>query len=143
MSAWLDADQYLDYFNSPDSNLQGGITASMSGGSFIGAIAAGFLADKLGRKLALQIACIIFIIGCAIVCSSQNVGQLIAGRIVNGLAIGICSSQVRGNRATLGMTNTSKQHRFACTLPNLHPAGLEVESSVYNNGASSGGKFFS
>ncbi|KAK3217386.1 hypothetical protein GRF29_1g2892404 [Pseudopithomyces chartarum] len=94
MSAWLDADQYLDYFNSPDSNLQGGITASMSGGSFIGAIAAGFLADRLGRKLALQIACVIFVIGCAIVCSAQNVGQLIAGRIINGLAIGICSSQV-------------------------------------------------
>ena len=73
MSAWLDADQYLDYFNSPDSNLQGGITASMSGGSFIGAIAAGFLADRLGRKLALQIACVIFVIGCAIVCSAQNV----------------------------------------------------------------------
>lgn len=94
MSAWLDAEQYLDYFNRPDSQLQGGITASMSGGSFLGAIAAGFIADKLGRKLSLQIACVIFVLGSAIVCSSQNVGQLIAGRIVNGLAIGICSSQV-------------------------------------------------
>ncbi|KAL1605266.1 hypothetical protein SLS60_004812 [Paraconiothyrium brasiliense] len=94
MSAWLDTDQYLEYFNHPNPDLQGGITASMSGGSFFGAIAAGFLADKLGRKLALQIACTIFVIGCAIVCSSQNVGQLIAGRLVNGFAIGICSSQV-------------------------------------------------
>ncbi|KAF7194536.1 High-affinity glucose transporter [Pseudocercospora fuligena] len=94
MSAWLGTEQYTEYFNNPGSNLQGGITASMSGGSFIGAIAAGFLADKLGRKIALQIACCIFVVGCAIVCSSQNVGQLIAGRIINGLAIGICSSQV-------------------------------------------------
>lgn len=94
MSAWIGTDQYTEYFNHPDSNLQGGITASMSAGSFIGAIAAGFLADRLGRKIALQIACGIFIIGCAIVCSSQNVAQLIVGRVVNGLAIGICSSQV-------------------------------------------------
>ena len=66
----------------------------MSGGSFIGSLAAGFLADQLGRKVARQNACIIFIIGCSIVCSAQNVRQLIAGRIINGLAIGICSSQV-------------------------------------------------
>ncbi|KAK4493649.1 hypothetical protein PRZ48_014834 [Zasmidium cellare] len=94
MSAWIGTDQYNDYFNHPNSNLQGGITASMSAGSFLGAIAAGFLADRLGRKVALQIACIVFIIGCAIVCSSQNVGQLIAGRVINGLGIGVCSSQV-------------------------------------------------
>lgn len=80
MSAWLNTDQYLNYFNSPGPDLQGGITASMSGGSFLGAIGAGFLADKLGRKIALQIACVIFSIGCAITCSAQNVGQLIAGR---------------------------------------------------------------
>ncbi|KAF2725138.1 sugar transporter, partial [Polychaeton citri CBS 116435] len=94
MSAWLGTEQYTEYFNHPSSDLQGGITASMSGGSFIGAIAAGFLADWLGRRGALKIASIIFVIGSAIVCSAQNVGQLIAGRIVNGLAIGICSSQV-------------------------------------------------
>lgn len=94
MSAWIGTDQYNNYFNHPNSNLQGGITASMSAGSFLGAIAAGFLADNLGRKIALQIACVIFVVGCAVVCSSQNVAQLIVGRVINGLAIGICSSQV-------------------------------------------------
>ncbi|KAI6812224.1 general substrate transporter [Hortaea werneckii] len=94
MSAWVGADQYLDYFNHPDSDLQGGITASMSGGSFLGAIGAGFLADFFGRKVALQIACAVFCIGCAVVCSSQNIAQLIVGRFINGLSIGVCSSQV-------------------------------------------------
>jgi len=94
MSAWIGTNQYLDYFDSPNSNLQGGITASMSGGSFIGAIAAGFLSDWIGRRLSLVIACCIWVVGTAIQCSSQNVGQLIAGRIISGLAVGITSSQV-------------------------------------------------
>ncbi|KAK8210367.1 hypothetical protein M8818_003537 [Zalaria obscura] len=94
MSMWIDTDQYLDFFHSPDSNLQGGITASMSAGSFIGAIGAGFLSDWLGRRLSLVIACFIWIVGAAIQCSSQNVGQLIAGRVVSGLCVGITSSQV-------------------------------------------------
>jgi MFS family permease len=86
MSAWIGTDQYLDYFGSPDSTKQGGITASMSAGSFIGALAAGFLADHLGRRKALQIASVIWIIGAVLQCSSQNVGHLVVGRIVSGLA---------------------------------------------------------
>lgn len=94
MSAWIGTQQYLDYFDSPNSNLQGGITASMSAGSFIGALAAGFLSDHIGRRDALKVASCIWIIGAAIQCSSQNVGQLIAGRIISGLCVGITSSQV-------------------------------------------------
>ncbi|BDD59075.1 hypothetical protein MAP00_004313 [Monascus purpureus] len=94
MSAWIGADQYMDYFNSPDSDLQGGITASMSAGSFAGAIAAGFLSDILGRRGALQVSCLIWVIGAAIQCSAQNVAHLVAGRVISGLAVGITSSQV-------------------------------------------------
>ncbi|KAG9828366.1 general substrate transporter, partial [Aureobasidium melanogenum] len=94
MSAWIGQEQYLDYFNHPDSNLQGGITASMSGGSFLGALAAGFICDAVGRRRSLMLASVIWIIGAAIQCSSQNVAQLIVGRLVSGLAVGITSSQV-------------------------------------------------
>lgn len=86
MSAWIGADQYLDYFDSPDSNLQGGITASMSAGSFGGAIAAGFISDHIGRRLSLMIASAVWIIGAAIQCSSHSVAQLVAGRVISGLA---------------------------------------------------------
>ncbi|GAB7362847.1 hypothetical protein MBLNU230_g3150t1 [Neophaeotheca triangularis] len=94
MSAWVDADQYRDYFNTPDANLQGLITGLMSIGSFIGALAAGFIADRLGRKMALSIASVIWVIGAVLQCSAQNVAHLIVGRVVSGLAIGITSSQV-------------------------------------------------
>ncbi|KAK8092585.1 sugar transporter [Apiospora kogelbergensis] len=94
MSAWIGADQYLDYFGSPDSNLQGGITASMSAGSFVGAVASGWLADGLGRRGALMIASVVWMVGAALQCSAQNVAHLVAGRVVSGLAIGVTSSQV-------------------------------------------------
>lgn len=93
MSAWIVADQYLDYFDHPGSSLQGGITASMSGGSLVGAVIAGYIADFLGRKGALQVASLIWLVGAALQASSQNVGHLIGGRVVSGLAIGITSSQ--------------------------------------------------
>ena len=96
MSAWIGANQYLDYFNSPDSNLQGGITASMSAGSFAGAVAAGTVSDRLGRRIALMIACAIWVVGIVIQCSSQNVAQLIAGRVIAGLAGTFASTLLKG-----------------------------------------------
>lgn len=86
MSAFLATDQYLEYFNHPNSNLQGGITASMSAGSFGGALVAGFIADHLGRRWSLMIASCVWIIGAMVQCSAQNVTHLVAGRVVSGLS---------------------------------------------------------
>ncbi|KAK5436247.1 high affinity glucose transporter [Exophiala xenobiotica] len=103
MSAIIGTQQYKCYFNEgdgppkcsgPHSDTQGGITASMPGGSFVGAIASGFLTDILGRKRAIQIGAVIWCIGCIIVCASQNIGMLVAGRFINGISVGICSAQV-------------------------------------------------
>ncbi|PLB51531.1 sugar transporter [Aspergillus steynii IBT 23096] len=94
MSAWIGTPQYLEYFNHPDSNLQGGITASMSAGSFAGAIGAGWLSDHLGRRMSLMVACLIWIIGAVIQCSAHSVAHLVAGRVISGLSVGVTSSQV-------------------------------------------------
>lgn len=37
---------------------------------------------------------LIRVIGSAIICASQNMGMLIGGRVINGLAVGIESAQV-------------------------------------------------
>uniref|UniRef100_A0A060TB35 ARAD1B12496p n=1 Tax=Blastobotrys adeninivorans TaxID=409370 RepID=A0A060TB35_BLAAD len=94
VSAFVDDDDYRSYFHNPSSIAQGGITASMAGGSFLGSLVAGFISDKLGRRPTIQISSIIWIIGAAIQCSAQNQGQLIAGRVIAGLAIGLASTQV-------------------------------------------------
>lgn len=63
MSAIIGTQQYKCYFNqgSPDnctgptSSVQGGITASMAGGSFVAALCSGFLSDMFGRKTSIMI----------------------------------------------------------------------------------------
>ncbi|KAI1081077.1 general substrate transporter [Whalleya microplaca] len=78
----------------PDDVLQGGITAAMPGGSWLGALISGILSDWLGRKTSIQIGAIIWIVGSVLVCASQNIPMLIVGRVINGLSVGICSAQV-------------------------------------------------
>jgi sugar porter (SP) family MFS transporter len=101
LSAIIGIDQYKCYFNQgdvpcqgPTSNTQGGITASMAGGSWLAALISGYLTDILGRKKAIMIGAVIWVIGCIIVSASQNIAMLIVGRIINGFSVGICSAQV-------------------------------------------------
>ena len=106
MSAIIGTKEYKCYFNQgptpatmddctgPRSDVQGGITASMAGGSWLAALISGFLSDILGRKKSIMIGAVIWVIGSIIVCASQNIGMLIVGRIINGFCVGICSAQV-------------------------------------------------
>jgi len=94
MSAIIGTPQYNDYFGTPAGTLAGGITASMAGGSFVASLLAGGLSDRFGRRASIQYSCIFWIIGSVICCAAQNVGMLIAGRFINGLCVGITSSQV-------------------------------------------------
>jgi MFS family permease len=101
MSAIIAGKGYTCYFNQgpvecsgPNSNTQGGITASMAGGSWLAAICSGFISDGLGRQKAIMIGAVIWIIGCIIVSAAQNIPMLIVGRIINGFCVGICSAQV-------------------------------------------------
>jgi MFS family permease len=66
----------------------------MPGGSFVGALASGFLSDIFGRKRSIQVGALIWCIGSIIVCASQDIPMLVVGRFVNGLSVGICSAQV-------------------------------------------------
>ncbi|KAK9384092.1 general substrate transporter [Kockiozyma suomiensis] len=94
VSAFVDNATYKEYFGNPTSLQQGGITASMAGGSFLGSLCAGTLSDRIGRKYSIQLGSLVWIVGAAIQCSVQNRAQLICGRLIAGLAIGVCSSQV-------------------------------------------------
>ncbi|KAJ5110259.1 High-affinity glucose transporter [Penicillium argentinense] len=101
----LGTQQYRCFFNQtgtneegscggPTSSTQGGISAAMPGGSFVGALISGIVTDWLGRKHAIQVGSVIWCIGSAISCASFSIAQLVVGRFINGLSVGILSAQV-------------------------------------------------
>lgn len=93
MSAIIGTDQYKEYFNKPDAVLQGGITASMAGGSLLGSLVSSWTSDRFGRRDSLYIACVIWLIGSTLMCAVQNVAMLIVSRVFNGFAVGMLTSQ--------------------------------------------------
>lgn len=75
MSAILSTPAYKCYFNqgpkgppfNDDPNCsgltpstQGGVTAAMPAGSWLGALISGFISDRLGRKYAIMVGCILW-----------------------------------------------------------------------------------
>lgn len=71
-----------------NANLKSNITAMVQLGSIGGAMLAMYTVDKLGRIRALQAVTILWIVGVITQITSQSVGQLYAGRLIEGLAIG-------------------------------------------------------
>ncbi|KAL9081459.1 MAG: hypothetical protein Q9157_000017 [Trypethelium eluteriae] len=94
MSAIVGTDQYIWYFNNPHGVTQGAIGSALAAGSIVGAAAAGFISDKFGRRDSIAFGCLWWLVGTAVQVSTHSVGQLIAGRIINGVCVGITSSQV-------------------------------------------------
>ena len=60
-------------------------------GAMIGASFAGWIADRLGRRLTLQLAGVIFAVGAVLSAIAPNIQELLTARVIVGLAIGICS----------------------------------------------------
>ena len=94
MSAIIGTPQYLNYFNNPAGVAQGAIGSALAAGSVVGSIIAGPVSDKIGRRDALLYSCFFWLIGTALQVACNGRGMLIAGRVFNGVTVGITSSQV-------------------------------------------------
>lgn len=88
LSAILGTKAFNKHYGKADSSTQGGITASISGGSFMGCHGAFLLIDRIGRRAVLQLGCVIFIVGAILCTASVDIAMLIVGRFVCGFAVG-------------------------------------------------------
>ncbi|KAL1984485.1 hypothetical protein VTN96DRAFT_9084 [Rasamsonia emersonii] len=94
MSAIVSTDQYIDYFNNPHGVLQGAIGSALAAGSVVGSAIAGPVSDRIGRRDSIMFACLWWLVGTGIQAGTRGYGSLIAGRVLNGVCVGITSSQV-------------------------------------------------
>jgi MFS family permease len=93
MSAIVGTEQYIAYFDDPHGIIQGAIGSALAAGSVVGSLMAGPISNKYRRRDSIFFACLWWLIGTAVQVSCKNYGQLIAGRILNGVCVGITSSQ--------------------------------------------------
>lgn len=94
MSAIIGTNQYLDFFHNPVGVHQGAINSALAAGSVVGSIMAGPVSNKIGRRDSIMFACFWWLVGTAIQAGVSRFGTLMAGRVLNGICVGITSSQV-------------------------------------------------
>ncbi|TGZ79060.1 general substrate transporter [Ascodesmis nigricans] len=70
------------------------ITSILSAGTFCGALAGGSVADWIGRRLSIMIACAIFSAGVVLQVASTTVEMLVCGRVLAGFGVGLVSAIV-------------------------------------------------
>ncbi|PKS07779.1 hypothetical protein jhhlp_006387 [Lomentospora prolificans] len=91
----------------------GAVVSVFTGGAFFGALSAAPLGDKLGRKWAILIGAVVFLLGGALQTSAQNIAYMMAGRAIAGLGVGgmvmiipiyqaeLCHPSIRGTVTAL------------------------------------------
>ncbi|KAK0800183.1 hypothetical protein LTR75_008977 [Friedmanniomyces endolithicus] len=86
--------EFLNQFGNPNASLLGFLVSAYEVGAMIGAIAVFFVGDRVGRKPNNIAGAIIVAIGAAIQTSSYGVGQFLAGRLIAGFGLGMCTTVI-------------------------------------------------
>lgn len=94
ISVTLVMDQFLETFPRVSETASGAgfwkglMTAMLELGALIGALFAGYLADKLSRKYSIVVAVIVFTIGSILQTAAVEYSMLTVGRLIGGMGIG-------------------------------------------------------
>ncbi|KAL2187909.1 general substrate transporter [Thermothelomyces heterothallicus CBS 203.75] len=74
---------------SPSDNEEAAVVSVFTGGAFFGAMAAGPMGDKLGRRWTILCGALVFCLGGALQTGAQTLSYLYAGRSIAGLGVGV------------------------------------------------------
>ncbi|KAL4902105.1 hypothetical protein BDW74DRAFT_67082 [Aspergillus multicolor] len=77
-----------------DSGFKGWFVSTLLLAAWFGSLINGPIADRFGRKMSINVAVVIFVIGSAIQCAAVNIPMIFAGRAVAGLAVGMLTMVV-------------------------------------------------
>ncbi|CAE6440057.1 unnamed protein product [Rhizoctonia solani] len=109
----LPSETFLETVGHPSENEIGLITSLFLLGAFFGSAPSGVIADAIGRRKAIVVGCIIFIIGGTLQTAAQSLRMMMAGRFLAGWGVGqlahlaplfqseIAHSSIRGRLTTL------------------------------------------
>ena len=86
---------WQDTMGHPDTDRVALIVSILSVGTFVGALSAGYVSDKLGRKYGIIISAMIpFNLGVALQTAATEQTMFILGRLFAGFGVGLISAQV-------------------------------------------------
>ncbi|PVH69508.1 general substrate transporter [Cadophora sp. DSE1049] len=88
----LDIDKSLGHELEP--NEKSLITSTCFGGAIVGCFSGAFISQRYGRKAGIRVGCILNIAAVTLNTSSFSVAQMVVGRIISGISIGIISTIV-------------------------------------------------
>jgi SP family sugar:H+ symporter-like MFS transporter len=123
---------------SPDhASLEGNIVSVLQAGCFFGAASSFYLSDKLGRKRALMLADLIFIVGSIIqtTCAmgqGHDLAQLYVGRVIGGFGVGLTSAVV----PTYIGENANKEIRGVSRCHCHHIYIIRIDANISQSDAS-------
>ncbi|KAL2788195.1 general substrate transporter [Aspergillus keveii] len=77
-----------------DTGFKGWFVSTLLLAAWLGSLVNGPVADRLGRKLSINLAVVIFVIGSVFQCVAANLPMIFAGRAVAGFAVGMLTMVV-------------------------------------------------
>ncbi|KAI9151250.1 Sugar transporter STL1 [Paramyrothecium foliicola] len=92
MGGLVNTTSFNNSFDTPSTNMISVIVAIFEIGCFFGAVAAAVFGEHLGRRRSMFAGCIIMIAGALLQAAAYSRAQLIVGRIVSGVGLGIVNS---------------------------------------------------
>lgn len=77
MSAIVGTEQYIKFFHNPHGIIQGAIGSALAAGSVVGSLLAGPLSNKIGRRDAVFVACLWWILGVRFLSFYHTINHLV------------------------------------------------------------------